>query len=343
MERLMKIKVGSRLFFPLPQAVLRVTFEAFPHGTSTSIPSTSTVPYFTTHSILRCRVPISGVQVITAALRPTLTHSNYSNSLALCRISDHSYPRDTRGIRYPLEIPQHSHALARTATVENTLERAPSFDHHHNPCANSPQSPTSPSSQPSSLHGLQAAVAATGNSSNTSLTSCEPRFYPSAATTSSSFVQTAVAFPIDDPGASSVTVPDSAAMTVASRKKVRMMTAPSVSAVVVARGTDGIESLLQPLSSFPTAGITPPLATPAAAAAARRPTHCARHSVGAPVLAPKDACAFLRRDSNPNPSSLGLRPSPGRVTCAAIACSTGGTGPMCRGGAFQKTAELVGR
>jgi hypothetical protein len=180
MERLMKIK-------------------AFPHGTSTSIPSTSTVPYFTTHSILRCRVPISGVQVITAALRPTLTHSNYSNSLALCRISDHSYPRDTRGIRYPLEIPQHSHALARTATVENTLERAPSFDHHHNPCANSPQSPTSPSSQPSSLHGLQAAVAATGNSSNTSLTSCEPRFYPSAATTSSSFVQTAVAFPIDDP------------------------------------------------------------------------------------------------------------------------------------------------
>jgi hypothetical protein len=191
----------------------------------------------------------------------------------------------------------------------HSRERLPSIP-SITPCANSPQSSTSSSSQPSSLHGLQAAVSATGSSSNTSLTSRDPRFYPSAATTPSSFVHTAVAFPIDDPSASCVTVLDSAALAVTSRKKVRMMTAPSASAVVIARGTDSVESLLQPLSSFPTAGIAPPLpsAASASAAAARRPTHCTRHSVGVPVLAPKDACAFLRRDSNPDPSSLGLRP-----------------------------------
>ena len=73
-----------------------------------------------------------------------------------------------------------------------------------------------------------------------------------------------------------------------------------------------VESLLQ-ASSLPTAVIAPPLAAAAAAAAARRPTHRARHSVDAPVLGPKDANAFLRRDSSPDTSSLGLGPSPGRV------------------------------
>ena len=75
---------------------------------------------------------------------------------------------------------------------------------------------------------------------------------------------------------------------------------------------DRVESVLHP-SSLPTAGIAPPLAAAAAAAAARRPTHRARHSADAPVLAPKDACAMLRRDSSPDPTSLGLGPSPGRV------------------------------
>jgi hypothetical protein len=46
---------------------------------------------------------------------------------------------------------------------------------------------------------------------------------------------------------------------------------------------------------------------------ARWLTHRARHSVDTPVLTPKDACAFLRHDSSPDPSSLGLGPSPGRV------------------------------
>jgi hypothetical protein len=63
-------------------------------------------------------------------------------------------------------------------------------------------------------------------------------------------------------------------------------------------------------SSFPSTGLSHPLAAAAAAVAARRPTHRARHSVDAPVLAPKD---LLRRDSSPDPSSLGLGPSPGRV------------------------------
>ncbi|KAH8996588.1 hypothetical protein EDB83DRAFT_2534349 [Lactarius deliciosus] len=71
-----------------------------------------------------------------------------------------------------------------------------------------------------------------------------------------------------------------------------------------------VESLLQ-ASSFPSMAIAPPLA--AAAAAARRPTHRARHSVDAPVLAPKDASALLHRDSSPDAASLGLVPSPGRV------------------------------
>ena len=73
-----------------------------------------------------------------------------------------------------------------------------------------------------------------------------------------------------------------------------------------------VDWLLQP-SSLPTASISPPLAAAAAAAAARRPAHRARHSVDVPVLAPKDACALLRRESSPDPSSIGLGPSPGRV------------------------------
>jgi hypothetical protein len=83
------------------------------------------------------------------------------------------------------------------------------------------------------------------------------------------------------------------------------MTAPCASAVVVVRGADQIAFLLQPSSSFRAAGIAPPLAT---AAAARRATHRSRHSVDASVLAPKDACALLRRDLTPDPSSLSLGP-----------------------------------
>lgn len=73
-----------------------------------------------------------------------------------------------------------------------------------------------------------------------------------------------------------------------------------------------IESLLQ-ASSLPLAS---PLAAAAAAVAARRPTHRARHSVDAPVplvLAPRDTSGMLRHDSSPDPSSIGLGPSPGRV------------------------------
>ncbi|KAH9022684.1 hypothetical protein EDB85DRAFT_2119745 [Lactarius pseudohatsudake] len=73
-----------------------------------------------------------------------------------------------------------------------------------------------------------------------------------------------------------------------------------------------VESLLRE-SSFPPTAIAPPLAAAAAAAAARRLTHRARHSVDAPVLAPKDASALLHRDSSPDAASLGLGPSPGRV------------------------------
>ncbi|KAN0138108.1 hypothetical protein V8E53_003997, partial [Lactarius tabidus] len=49
------------------------------------------------------------------------------------------------------------------------------------------------------LHDFQAAVTVMGSRSNTSLTSHTPRFYPSVAAASSSFVDAAVAFPIDDP------------------------------------------------------------------------------------------------------------------------------------------------
>ncbi|KAN0138154.1 hypothetical protein V8E53_004043 [Lactarius tabidus] len=85
---------------------------------------------------------------------------------------------------------------------------------------------------------------------------------------------------------------------------------------------DSVDSLSLS-SSFPSAGISHPLAAAAAAAAARRPTHRARHSVDAPVLAPKD---LLRRDSSPDPSSLGLGPSPGRVTLRRISTRNGRSG-----------------
>jgi hypothetical protein len=70
-----------------------------------------------------------------------------------------------------------------------------------------------------------------------------------------------------------------------------------------------VESLLQ-FSSLPIASISPPLAAVYTDSAA---AHRTRHSVDAPVFAPKDACALLCRESNPDPSSLGLGPSPGRV------------------------------
>ena len=77
-------------------------------------------------------------------------------------------------------------------------------------------------------------------------------------------------------------------------------------------------------SSFPSTG---PLAAAAAAAAARRPTHRARHSVDAPVvLVPKDTCTMLRRDSSPDPSSLGLGPSPGRVALRRNSTRNGRSG-----------------
>ena len=101
-------------------------------------------------------------------------------------------------------------------------------------CANSPQSQASQSPQSNSLRSLQAVVAATGNttSSNTSsAASRAARVDPSAATTSSSFVDAGaavVALDANDPSASCVTVPDTAAPvpTVASRDKKtsRMMT-----------------------------------------------------------------------------------------------------------------------
>ena len=80
-------------------------------------------------------------------------------------------------------------------------------------------------------------------------------------------------------------------------------------------------------SSFPSTGITHPLAAAAAAAAARRPTHRARHSVDAPVvLAPKDVCTVLRRDSSPDPSSLGLGSSPSRVALRRNSTRNGRSG-----------------
>ncbi|KAI9434159.1 hypothetical protein H4582DRAFT_2060353 [Lactarius indigo] len=87
-------------------------------------------------------------------------------------------------------------------------------------CATSPQSPASQSPQSNSLRSLQAFVAAAGNSSSASSASRAARVDPSAATTASSFVDAAV----DVAGASCVTVPDTAAPTVASRDKKRMMT-----------------------------------------------------------------------------------------------------------------------
>ena len=85
-----------------------------------------------------------------------------------------------------------------------------------------------------------------------------------------------------------------------------------------------VESLLQ-ASSLPTAVIAPPLA----AVAAHRPTHRARHSVDAPLLAPKDASVFLRCDSNPDASSLGLGPSPGRVGLRRNSTRSGQRSGIC--------------
>ena len=79
-------------------------------------------------------------------------------------------------------------------------------------CVNSPQSPASQFSQSDSF---QALVAATGNGGNMS-TSCTAQVSPSATTTFSSF---AFIVTIDDPGTLCVTVPDTAAPTVAPRDK----------------------------------------------------------------------------------------------------------------------------
>jgi hypothetical protein len=302
--------------------------HAFPHGTSTSI-TASMVPYCTTHSILRCRVPISGVQVITAALRPTLTHSNYSISLApLSRLRPKlpaSYRRDSFSHWKFSNILTHQQEPQQAKT--HSRERLPSTP-SITPCANSPQASTSPSSQPSSLHGLQAAVAATGNSSDTSLTSREPRFYPSAAMASSSFVHTAVTFPIDDPGASCVTVPDSAALTVVSRKKVRMMTAPSASAVVVACRTTALSRSCNHCRRSLQQGLRlrfllPPPQLQRAGRRTVRDIASTRPYLHRKMHAPSYV-ATRTRILRLSVLDLALAES----RCAATACSTGGAGPI---------------
>ena len=92
-------------------------------------------------------------------------------------------------------------------------------------CASSPQSQASQSPQSNSLPSLQTVVAVTGNSSHTSSVSRGARVDPSAAMTSSSFVDAAAVVAIDDRGALCVTVPDINPPTVAALDKTnRMMT-----------------------------------------------------------------------------------------------------------------------
>ena len=164
-----------------------------------------------------------------ASLTPDPTHSNSSVSLAAATPPPQSQAKmipEGNIIRRKLSI-----ILTRQREPQqraNMRERPQSISSISSSCANSPQqSPASQSPQSNSLRSLQvaAALAATGNSSTASSASRAARVDPSAATTtSSSFVDAAAI--ADDPGASCVTVPDTAEPVVASRDKKthRMMT-----------------------------------------------------------------------------------------------------------------------
>lgn len=171
-----------------------------------------------------------------ASLTPDLTHSNSSISLAAATPP----PRSQSQAKMTNVIPE-GNVIRRKLSIILTRQREPQPNTHlrerpqsissiGSSCANSPQSPASQSPQSNSLRSIQmaaavaAAIAATGNSSTSSSASRDARVDPSAATTSSSFVDAAVA--IANSGASSVTMPDAAAPTVASRDKTthRMMT-----------------------------------------------------------------------------------------------------------------------
>ncbi len=166
-----------------------------------------------------------------ASLTPDPTHSNSSVSLAAATPPPHSKSQakvtsvipEGNVIRRKLSIILTRQREPQQATT-HLRERPQSISSISSSCANSPQSPASQSPQSNSLRSLQVAavVAATGNSSSASSASRAARVDPSAATTASSFVDAAA----DVAGASCVTVPDTAAPTVASRDKKthRMMT-----------------------------------------------------------------------------------------------------------------------
>ncbi|KAI9435345.1 Pkinase-domain-containing protein [Lactarius indigo] len=158
-----------------------------------------------------------------ASLTPDPTHSNSSVSLAGAMPSQAkvtSVIPEGNVIRRKLSIILTRQREPQQVNNTHLRERPQSISSIGSSCATSPQSPASQSPQSNSLRSLQAVVAATGNSSSASSASRAARVDPSAATTASSFVDAAV----DVADASCVTVPDTAAPTVASRDKKRMMT-----------------------------------------------------------------------------------------------------------------------
>ncbi|KAI9431376.1 kinase-like protein [Lactarius indigo] len=158
-----------------------------------------------------------------ASLTPDPTHSNSSVSLAGATPSQAkvtSVIPEGNVIRRKLTIILTRQREPHQANNTHLRERPQLISSIGSSCATSPQSPASQSPQSNSLRSLQAVMAATGNSSSASSASRAARVDPSAATTASSFVDTAV----DVAGASCVMVPDTAAPTVASRDKKRMMT-----------------------------------------------------------------------------------------------------------------------
>lgn len=155
-----------------------------------------------------------------ASLTPDPTHSDSSVSLAAA-----TPPPQSRSHAKATSVIPEGNVIRRKLSIILTRQREPTRTNTHlrerpqsissisSSCANSPQSQASQSPQSNSLRSLQAAVAATGNSSNASSASRAARVDPSAATTSSSFVDAGAA------GASCITVPDTAAPTVALRDK----------------------------------------------------------------------------------------------------------------------------
>ena len=155
-----------------------------------------------------------------ASLSPDPTNSNSSVSLT---------PLIPEGniIRRKLSIilTRQREPTQQQATKNNN--RPQSISSIGSSCANSPQSQASQSPQSNSLRSLQAVVAATGNTTTNSSNASLLR----AAMTTTSFVDAGaavVALDAVDPGASCVTVPDTAApvpTVVSSNKKTtRMMT-----------------------------------------------------------------------------------------------------------------------